>query len=299
MSFDPRDFRKIELTDKKRIDIIFSQFPPYCDFNFSNIYNWSSISKPTEIVFLNDNLVIKMKDFVHYHEVVSFIGNNNVDQTTDLLLSQFEELSMVPEECISDNMRLREDLIIEEDRNNHDYVLSLKDLVDLSGNKFKSKRRKVKSFLENHPAHEVKVLDLKSDDVWKSIEDLTFLWNKLKRGKASDIKNELNALKRQISLSNVCEIIFVGIYIDDKLIAFTTNEKKHGGFAIGSFGKADYRYDGIFPYSEHVTAKHLHSLGCEFLNYEQDLGLDGLRKYKLSWKPVKFLKKYKIKKKDK
>ena len=294
VNFDLPDFKKISLSDKGQIDKIFQDFSPYCDFNFSNIYNWSSISKPSEIAFVNENLVVKMKDFVEDHVVVSFIGNNKISDTVSHLLDHFDELSMIPEECITNELLERKDLLIEEDRNNHDYILSLKDLIDLPGNRFKSKRRKVKKFLEKNPDHTVQVMDLKNDDVWKLIEDLTFLWNLLKRGKASDINNELNALKRQISLANVCEIIFVGVYIDDKLIAFTTNEIKHDGFAIGSFGKADFRYDGIFSYSEHITAKHLYSLGCKFLNYEQDLGLDGLRKSKLSWKPVRFLKKYKI-----
>jgi hypothetical protein len=45
-----------------------------------------------------------------------------------------------------------------------------------------------------------------------------------------------------------------------------------------------------------LAFKKLRALGCEFINFEQDMGIAGLKQAKRLWRPVKYLKKYTIKK---
>ena len=59
---------------------------------------------------------------------------------------------------------------------------------------------------------------------------------------------------------------------------------------MGHFGKIDEDCPGLFQYLECVTAQYLKKRGCKYMNYEQDLGLPGLRESKISWGPSFFLK---------
>jgi hypothetical protein len=90
------------------------------------------------------------------------------------------------------------------------------------------------------------------------------------------------------------KLLSYGIFIDGQLEAFTINELLPSKYAITHFTKADPTKVGVFEFLYHELAKQLHAKGAFYLNREQDLGLEGLRAAKMSWRPIKFLKKYTI-----
>lgn len=290
------DFKIVSVEDKDQIDAVSRNFPPYCDFNFLSLYSWSKESFPTRISNINGNLVIKLKNYTDNSEIVTFLGKNKLKETITTLINDFGALSLVPEDCITNETLSIDGISITEDRNQFDYILSLKDVYDLKGNKYKSKRRGVKSFVNKYKSTVIEVKNLNDKKIYDDVVELLVIWNKLKALGPEHLLSEIEILKKEVSLSHLCELVFVCVYIGKTLVGFTSNQILDNGFALGSFGKADFRYNGIFPYLEYTTVKHLLSYGCEFLNYEQDLGLEGLRNYKLSWRPVKFLKQYKIRK---
>jgi hypothetical protein len=65
-------------------------------------------------------------------------------------------------------------------------------------------------------------------------------------------------------------------------------------YAIGHFEKALKEHNGLYDYLKHTTAKELHEKGVKYINYEQDLGIVGLRQTKLLLHPEHYLKKYSI-----
>jgi hypothetical protein len=289
-------FKIVELSDKNDIDEITNAFQPYCDFNFSNIHNWSDPNNPTTYSIHNRNLIIKMVDFTTDRKIVSFLGKNKSLETALLLLKNNEELTMVPESSVSDKMRYESELIIEEDISNHDYILSLPDMVRLEGRKFKYKRRSINDFLRLYPNHKVSTIDISGKKAPDDLFDFLKRWKHLKRVSDEDTQREYIALERLIKNSKYYKMLNVGIYEGKNLIAFTINEIK-GEYAMGGFGKSDYTFNGLSDYMEYATAKILLMANCQFLNYEQDLGIPGLREHKSSWHPITMLKKYKIKRK--
>jgi len=82
------------------------------------------------------------------------------------------------------------------------------------------------------------------------------------------------------------------LFIKDRLIAFTFYEKVHQGYAMALFEKASRHYADAYTVICHEGAKHALELGCQYLNFEQDLGIKGLRMAKSLWKPVHYLYKY-------
>ena len=80
--------------------------------------------------------------------------------------------------------------------------------------------------------------------------------------------------------------------------------RENGGIAIGEitptgtaiemYEKADTAYDGVYTYlAREFAARNF--TGCEYINRQEDMGLEGLRKSKMSYYPAFLLEKYVLK----
>jgi len=292
-------FKTLNPKHRKLFDKYTKGFPPYCDYSFSTQMNWSSPKYPTRIAIFNDNLLLRLKDFNSDKIVTLFIGRNDVPKTVETLLDQMEELSMVPEEVINEikHSDLVDKFCVEEDYVNNEYIMDLQKTATLSGKKLKSKRSRAKFFSKKYPCHTIEIVDKNHKKLVPEIINLITEWAVEKCLTQDDIADEIEAVKKLLNLSHLYNLMVLCIREGEKLIAYTTNEIK-GEMVHGGFGKALRSYKGIYAYLEQITAKQLLERGAKYINIEQDLGLPGLRSSKRTWRPVKILKKYIIRKKQ-
>lgn len=290
-------FKKLTLEDQEDINKYTKILPPYSDYNFVSLYSYNT-KEFIEISVLQNNLVVKFQDYITNKPFYSFIGNNNLKETISELLSLSVEnglnpsLKLIPEINIANNISLLEKYNILEDPDNFDYILSVDEIKTLQGNKYRGKRNFVNRFIRTYGEKEINVLDLTDIKIQTQIEELFFLWEKAKRQTREDTETELSAIKRLLKAADFFNLIPIGIYHDGKLIAFSIDELLRNNYSIIHFEKADTNYVGIFQYLKQATAKHIDQLGGKYINYEQDLGIPGLRQAKQSWNPVDYLKKY-------
>lgn len=231
------------------------------------------------------------------NEDVSFLGINKTYETISTLLDRYKLITLVPEIVIESLSKEASELHIIPDEDNFDYIMSTVEIAELSGSHYKWKRRDLSKLRDYELKEKIMFdyIDLKTQ------EEILTLYDKWISYKQEDksIVHELEALQTFLNTPKLHpNSLFVGIYDGKKLVSFTINELSHDRYAMGSFAKSDYNYRGVSSYGEHLTAKILKDLGYKYLNHEQDLGIENLRDYKNSWKPINFLKKYKIKKYD-
>ncbi|MBI3250590.1 MAG: DUF2156 domain-containing protein [Candidatus Andersenbacteria bacterium] len=288
-------FKKLEITDKPIIENFTKQYPPYSDYNFTSLWSWNTKDE-AQVSILNGSLVIKFTDYITGEPFYSFLGSNETDNTVRRLLRWVKNtgatpiLKLLPEYSIH-NINSR-DIITSEDSNNFDYILSVPDLMTYKGNKLGAKRNFVNRFKKKYRST-THILNLSDEIVQEKIKDLFLLWAKHKSFSHEDIENEFAALSRVFTVAQCSQFITVGILSNENLIGFSINEIVGNGYAILHFEKADtVSYVGIYPYVMQETAKAIFSQECEFLNYEQDLGIPGLKKCKESYQPCAYLKKY-------
>lgn len=292
-------FKKLELKDKETIENIIKQYPPYSDYNFVSLWSYNT-KESIEISLLNENLAVKFVDYFGIEHFYSFLGNKKVEDTIKTLLSHSnvnnvgKELILIPEINISSNTKISKNFLVIEDLDNFDYVLSVQEISKLTGNKYGAKRNFVNRFIKNYPETTAATFDLKNKDIQQQIEKLFFLWEKLSNKTRSETENELTSIRRLLKSAAAFNLVSIGLFTKNKLVAFSINEVLHDNYAIIHFEKADTSFIGIFQYLKQQTAIHLEKLGCKYINYEQDLGIPGLRKSKEQWNPVRFLKKYTI-----
>lgn len=297
-------FKKITLDDKEDIERIIRKYPPYSDYNFVSLWTYNTQDK-NEISLLNNNLVVRFHDYQTREPFYSFLGNHKVKKTIYTLLDYAkikgikQELRLIPEIAVLTREDIFNKYYLKEDRDNFDYILSIDKLGKLKGNKYGPKRNFINRFIKKYPSHTVTILDLKNTQTQQIIKGLFYKWEKRQGKNRTETDNELRALKRLLSHLSQTNFLSVGIYKGKNLLGFSINEIGHNQHAFLHFEKADIAYTGIYQYLKQVTALHLRKKGSIYINYEQDLGIPGLRKAKESWRPVKYLKKYLISPKTK
>ncbi|MDR2543451.1 MAG: phosphatidylglycerol lysyltransferase domain-containing protein [Treponema sp.] len=180
-------------------------------------------------------------------------------------------------------------VVVAEDRDNFDYLYYRKDLAELSGKKYYKKKNHVNNFLLAHPDHNQKPISAETIpavieilDQWR--KDL-FLRNINEDG---DYKAAREALEKFASLTLRGTVFFVG----DKPVAYCLGESIARGkmFAV-HFEKAVDGYKGIYQFVNKTFAASLPGF-FTLLNREQDLGNEGLRQAKMTYRPCGFVRKY-------
>lgn len=283
-------FSKLEIDHKDEITRFTSGFPPYSDFNFTSLLSWDDGS--TEISLINGNLAIKLADYITGESAYSLLGDNQIEESAKLLLTLTDKLSFVPETAAR-NITDQSTFWIEEDRNNFDYIYEVGMLADLPGGDLKKKRNKANRFRNSLDGMEVASRQLSPSDR-QDVERIFAAWHDSADKTEEEIRAERQALSRLVEYSGSLDIEMTSISIGGSLMAFSLNEKIGPQYSICHFEKAlpEHNDLNVYTYLSQQAAKRLRELGCQYVNWEQDLGLPGLRSAKLSYKPDRFLKKY-------
>jgi len=295
------EFKQLELSDKARICDYVRQYPPYSDFNFTNLWVWYNVNDSTRYGFLNGNLVIEFVGMNQEYHFYSFLGNNRVIETVDTLFDVSVQngiqpvLELVPEVSLAiEDEELGRRFDIQEDNDMFDYVYALQDIIELEGPGNASKRRGYRKFLRDYGMYDASELDLKEQTTRNQIVSLLDIWYQQKGASAVDAGHEHAAINKLLAHAGNFDLSTTGVYYEGQLIGLYISEIVDRENVIGHFKKGDYRYAGIFQILEIENAKHLLKSGRKYLNEQQDLGLKGLRRSKLGRNPIQFLKKYTV-----
>ena len=172
---------------------------------------------------------------------------------------------------------------VEEDRDNFDYLYSREELAHLPGRKFHKKKNLVSAFIKNY-TYEGKPL---SQDLVPAAVDILERWHAAHETNA-DYGPAREALDRMEALEQCGGIYFV----DGKPAAYSLGEENALGTSfILHFEKAVPGYKGLYQFANQCFAAILPDK-YKVINREQDLGDDGLRQAKESYRPIGFVKKY-------
>ncbi|HSX52977.1 MAG TPA: phosphatidylglycerol lysyltransferase domain-containing protein [Patescibacteria group bacterium] len=294
-NFEPLDLRHKDVLRK-----VAEEFPTYSDFNFVSMFTWDN-EGTISVADLYGNLVVQFSDYGTGDIFLSFLGVNKISDTIDTLLKYCTEngiekkLRLIGQSVI-DSLTESESkkYEIEDDRDNHDYILSASLMSDIA-NAAPQKRTKYRHFTREHGHKAVsRLLDLGSNSAIQEIDNLLLEWQKIRSKNDNEVVREFSAIRRALVHADALNMVGYGTYVDNQLVAFTLFEIVHNKTAMLHFGKINTSFTGANEAHHNRLANYLVSLGIEFMNNEQDLGVEGLRHAKMASQPVDFLKKYTI-----
>jgi hypothetical protein len=285
---------KLSIKHGPYIRSLAAHYPPYSEFNFTNLFAWNT-DGIVEVSQSNDGLVLLLQNHKTKEKFYTFIGVQDADSLAKQLITKSLDgcLRLVPQ-VVATHLS-SSDFIIQEDRNNFDYILSANYHAQLVGHQNEKRRYLIKKFLqENGTRLVVKNLDL-TDKLSRADILLCMSQWILKSSKDPIISAiESTAIARVLDAADQLPIRALGFYIDDLPRAFSIFEKTHDSTGIVHFEKCDISYKGLAQYARNSVAKEFLVNGLQHINYEQDLGLEGLRKAKSMLHPDSFLKKYTV-----
>lgn len=178
---------------------------------------------------------------------------------------------------------------IKEDRDNEDYLYTRESLANLSGKALHKKRNFANSF-ENSYKWEIKKLNEQTAADAAEVLD-SWLANRTD-GQYADYEQCVHALE-MIAVTNQEGII---VYADGKPAGWTLGEYISGGkIFLVHFEKAVDSFRGAYQFVNRAMARALPET-VQFINREQDLGDEGLRQAKMTYRPAGFVKKYSVQK---
>lgn len=173
-----------------------------------------------------------------------------------------------------------------------DYIYRTEDLIELKGNAYKTKRSEINQFRRAYPGHRMEVL---GPQHWNGIRTLidTWLRNRLKYLEAEaladffyTVEQERKAIERALEQYDTLGLSGLCLIIDDRLEGFTFGDRISANIGNVLVEKTNFAIPGSAQYlfREYVkTFAH-----CAYINVGDDLGLENLRRVKMSYRPALF-----------
>lgn len=285
-------FRKPVLSDRPWIQKIY-EASGYrgAEYTFANLYLWSSFYG--DVLEYQGHLCQRLL-FRGVHQYLYPAGSGDIRPVLEALWddSRREGHPFVLRSLTKETMAQLEALYpgrftYEEDRDSFDYLYTVDTLADLPGRKLQAKRNHINRFVEAYPDWHTKII---TPDNLHLCEKLAERWYESHRESAADRRAMEKAFQHFEKLG------FEGILLFE--------DQTHAvGFSMGNrisrdtfdvnFEKSFADIQGAYALVNREFARHIraHHPEIQYLNREDDMGIEGLRKAKESYHPI-FLEKY-------
>ena len=277
------EFRLIELKDKQIFDDFLKRYPPNAsEYTFTNFFCWR-LTKKYEFAVVADHLVVCYGNKTKFLQP---IGNNPAEIIKAILKEHpnatIERVESSVAEKLDNTGR---------DRDNDDYVYSLQDMKELKGDKYTPKRNFINRMEKNNPKIELfteKCIPamLKLQEEWCNVRKCH-----LNPGLYAEDFAIREAIKHFVEL----KLFAVKVLVGEKVEALAIGEALNENTFVEHFEKGNTQIAGTYQYVLNAFAKNIPDR-FEFLNREQDLGIEGIRKAKESYYPSMIVEKYVVRK---
>ena len=286
------DFRPILLEDKKLLaEYLKASEPQISEYTFANLYVWRK-SDHAALSKRDNMLLVKVLRYPDSREVLlAPLGSNDIAQTFRDLTHDSGGKKLPPVYGLSKaqaEVLAKAGFSVKLDRDNSDYVYLVKDLSELPGTRYHSKRQAIRRVLSEHKCEYVPItpdtaeLCLQLQEEWCNLMDCN---------ESEGLREEDQAIKEIFLHYERMDVFGAAISVDGELQAFTIGERLNGDTAVIHFEKANPKIRGLYQLVNNWFCKN-GLTDYTYVNREQDLGEAGLRRAKEGYHPHHMVEKY-------
>ena len=259
-----------------------------CEYSFVNLYLWGR----QKVAFIHDHLVFFSQ--FNRRSVYPFpVGIGDKKPVIDAIIQDSRKRG-IP--CRLTGLTAQDKEILEAlypgkfryhfDRNSFDYVYDINDLADLAGRKFQKKRNHLNKFREKCPEHRLEPI---TDENIQQVKQMVESWYalRLQQDPHADFAMEQAAIKKALQQQKALKIEGLLLRQGDQVVAMTMGSQLNSNTFDIHFEKALDICDGAYAainngFARYLREKYPYIL---YLNREEDMGIEGLRRAKLSYNP--------------
>ncbi len=287
------EFKKISIEDKKIFDKYRSvDKTNYSESSFTTLFIWNEYynletAENGEFFFMRFNKKGKPAEYFYP------IGNGNIEKAIYMLgecaKSRGEKLNfglVSKENAQKLRIMLGDGFEFTPNRNCADYIYLSEKLISLSGRKLHSKKNHYNYFVENYdytytPVEDAELLNKCAQKAYK--------WVLAKEKNKNSF--EIGAMRAYFENYDALGQKGAVITVDGEIVAMSFGERINDDCALIQIELADENYRGAYQAINKLFCENEWK-DCTYINREEDMGIEGLRRAKESYMPVCLAEKY-------
>ncbi len=286
------DFRVISAADKPLFDKYNSK-NQRSSYNFITNFIWSGEDKLK--ICVDDDFLFIFWDIGSHSRMLYPIGFGNDKRGAILKACNYMKkrgitplFSSLLEEDVLELKELFPNIFLfDYDRNNSDYIYSSEKLINLSGKKLHSKKNRLNGFKRNYN-YIYRNIEPKDISHCKKLFDL---WYNEKDENTRLLPESKTATYKLLDNLNDFTLIGGLIEVDNEIVACTIGEKITADTALIHVEFANTAFNGSYAAINQQFVEHEWA-NVPYINREEDMGDEGLRRAKEAYQPIKLLNEY-------
>ena len=288
------EFQKLDPARKAAYDeFLFHCGHRGCEYNFANLYLWGR----QRAAFLGSSLVF-FSQFNQRSVYLFPVCLGDLKEPIDAIIHDAHTrdipcrlTGLTHEDCDALEGLYPGKFRFHHDRNSFDYIYNIEDLATLKGKKFQKKRNHLNKFKQLHPDFRLEPI---TDENTPQVEALLEHWyrSRLEADPSADFYMEQVAISKAMRHREELSLEGLALMDGENMLAMTLGSHLSANTFDVQFEKAidETAYVAMCSsFAAHLRQKYPH---LQYLNREDDLGIEGLRKSKLAYNPVMLIEKH-------
>ena len=281
------EFKKITLDDRELFLNYYKSNPQYASYkSFANLFIWRNF-EDIRYGLVDGHIVItgELTPGNHTYFLLPQTEKAGMQAVTEHLFQEYGKKFRLS--CLTKEQKeLLEELYPEKfdfsyDRNSDNYYYSTEALATLAGKKLHGKRNHINKFKS---LYQWEYIHLDHEAAMECV-DIAKDWCKQKNcEKDAVLRNEVKGCIEALNHMEELNLKGGAIRVDGTIVAFSLGERLNEETALTHIEKANTDYQGAYTIINNEFVKNEWA-DTKYINREEDMGIEGLRKAKLSYRP--------------
>ncbi|MGN0942033.1 MAG: DUF2156 domain-containing protein [Selenomonadaceae bacterium] len=292
------EFHALKLEDKPILDPFFrARRYENSHFNFTTIFIWRDLYDMHWAI--EDDVLFLTAKFEGRYMVLSSFGPEEKMTAAAIKMEKWMKSVGQPffayglEKSLADVYLALpgRDYAVDSSRNEADYLYNTQDLINLSGRKYHTKKNHLNAFWRSYP--DAEYLPITDDIVPECKLNMNTWYKKLLAETPDDpyIGTERTAVMEILNNFPSFGLKGGALKVGQRIVAFTFGEMLNDDTVVIHVEKASPDVRGAYAAINQAFLEHEWA-DVPFVNRQEDMGLEGLRKAKESYRPVRMIEKF-------
>lgn len=289
------EFRDLQLENMEEIKpFLYIQKSRICDYTIGGLFMWRHYFK-TEFCIMEDTLLMKVT-YLNGESAFTYPIGKQHKKMVILLQEYCNKLHMklefctVSEEYLEQIKQMYSNLDIQEERDWFDYLYDANSLKVFPGKKYNKVRNHLNKF---NTAYKQWIFEIINKDNLNEVIEFYDAYQKHQEFETKTMIEEGLKVQEVLTHYNQYELLGGMLKVDGTVVGFSLGEIVHDTLFI-HVEKANIQYHGVYQKLVSCYVSEFAKDEVQYVNREEDVGDEGLRKSKMAYRPIALLKKYTV-----